>query len=67
MDVHPGTNLNSLEHVEDHCRELHPNGVLGNPALPWLSDVLCAMTHMRSLHIGVCCVHYVASRCRVRA
>ena len=28
MDVHPGTNVNSLEHVEDHCRELRPNGFL---------------------------------------
>src|SRR5215218_8674483 len=28
MDVHPGTNPSSSEHVEDHRRELRPNGVL---------------------------------------
>jgi hypothetical protein len=34
MDVHPETDLNSLEHVEDHCRELRPNGVLRSSFCP---------------------------------
>src|SRR5215212_5991034 len=40
--------------------ELPIYGVLRSSALPWGSDVLCAMAHIHSPHTGVCCLRYVA-------
>jgi hypothetical protein len=40
---------------------------LRSSVLPWVSDVLCAMTHIHSPKTGVCCLRYVASRGRVKA
>jgi hypothetical protein len=34
--------------------ELRLNGVLGNSALSWCSDVLCALAHIHSPHTRVC-------------
>jgi hypothetical protein len=33
MDVHPGTNLGSLEHAKDQCREVRRHGVLRSSSI----------------------------------
>src|SRR5215211_3597981 len=44
----------------EYC-ELPLYGVLGSSALPWCSDVFCAMAHIHSPKTGVCCLRCVAS------
>jgi hypothetical protein len=44
----------SPEYVEGVFSELRPNGVPGNSALSWCSDVLCALAHIHSPHTSVC-------------
>src|SRR5215212_4567826 len=44
-----------FQRISGSC-ELRLNGVLGSSALPWCSFVLCALEHIHSPRIGVCCL-----------
>src|SRR5215217_2516273 len=46
--------LYSPECVEGKFCELRRDGVLGNSALSWCSDVLCALAHIHSPYTSVC-------------
>src|SRR5215212_10622131 len=57
----------SPECVEWGFSEVRIHGVLGSSAVSWCSGTLCDMAHIHSPKTGVCCLRYVASRCRVKA